>query len=39
MMSSVSNVFSINVSTERDVLKQSIFFESKFNFDLERCAF
>lgn len=34
MMSSVSNVFSINVSTERDVLKQSIFFESKFNFDL-----
>lgn len=34
MMSSVSNVFSINVSLERDVLKQSIFFESKFNFDL-----
>ena len=34
MMSSVSNVFSINVSTDRDVLKQSIFFESKFNFDL-----
>jgi hypothetical protein len=34
MMSSVSNVFSINISTKRDVLKQSIFFESKFNFDL-----
>ena len=34
MMSSVSNIFSIDISKEIDTIKQSIFFESKFNFDL-----
>jgi hypothetical protein len=34
MMLSVSNIFSINISKDRDIIKQSIFFESKFNFDL-----
>lgn len=34
MMSSLSNIFSIDISKERDIIKQSIFFESKFNFDL-----
>ena len=34
MMSSVSNTFTIHVSIKDHIVKQSIYFESKFNFDL-----